>query len=370
MTPTERAIPIVIGRLYDDLEPVVARLGDTEDHFFVSEVPAYEFSGVGEHLFVHIEKRGLATPEALRLIEEMAAIPNGQIGYAGLKDKHAVTRQWLSMMATAVPAVETWQLPDSLRVLETARHGNKLRVGHLKGNCFRLGLVDVEAGANADGVAATFLEHLVTHGFANIFDAQRFGHDGRNLDIALDWIGRGASRRRVRDRRRRAFLASVVQSELFNRYFARRWQLGFDKLIEGEWVRLDGAGSGFVVEDLEKEQLRLESGDLHLTGPLPGPKMRAADGEAQALEAEVCKELGLDDQAMLTLGTLAPGTRRDLLVRPTDAQWSREGDHEATLSFQLPAGTYATRLLFEMTAQSAHLQRASRGPSSSDRSDD
>lgn len=358
MTPDGRVYPLSVGRLFDQLEPVPVRLGADVNDFFVDEIPAYELSGEGEHLFVRIEKRGLNTADAVRVIAEAAGVVPGHIGYAGLKDRHAVTRQWLSLSALEAKPCDSWQLPPSIVVLESGIHSNKLRIGHLKGNRFRLRLVSEDSDpVREDALAAALLPRLLTHGFANVFDSQRFGHEGRNLDLALDWIRRGASKRRIRDRRKRAFLVSVVQSEIFNRYLEHRRQLGLEKLIEGEWVRLDGAGAGFAVADLAAEQERFERGDLHLTGPLPGPKMRQASGAALQLESEVCAELQLDDAALQGMGAFGAGTRRDLLARPDAAQWQRGADGRAEFSFVLPAGVYATRLLLELTGAGADIAR-------------
>ena len=118
------------------LPAVGGAIGPEPEHFRVDEIPAYAASGEGEHCYVRIEKRLLTTPEAVKLIAEVAGVDARDIGYAGLKDKHAVTTQWLSLPKKSVPA-EQWKLPDRLRVLESSFHANKLRTGHLTGNRFR-----------------------------------------------------------------------------------------------------------------------------------------------------------------------------------------------------------------------------------------
>jgi tRNA pseudouridine13 synthase len=124
--------------------------------------------------------------------------------------------------------------------------------------------------------------------------------------------------------------------------------LGLDRLVQGEVVRLEGAGASFVVESLERETPRFLAKDLCLTGPMPGPKMRAAAGDAHELEAGVLAELELTETALAELGRQAPGTRRDLLVRPEAWSVTEEADR-LRLAFELPSGSYATVLVRELT---------------------
>jgi tRNA pseudouridine13 synthase len=142
---------------------------------------------------------------------------------------------------------------------------------------------------------------------------------------------------------------SVIQSEIFNRYATKRIALGQDQLIAGEIVRLEGTGSMFCVEDREKELPRLTAGDLHLTGPIVGPRARQAAGEALALEAAVQADLGLTQGDLAALGHAAPGSRRDLLIRIPDLDVARGEQGSLLLTFTLPAGSYATQLIREFT---------------------
>jgi len=185
-------------------------------------------------------------------------------------------------------------------------------------------------------------------GHVNYFGSQRFGRDGRNLGEAVAWLSGATRLPRGRERFLSKLYASALQSEIFNRYATRRVELGIDRLLAGEVVRLAGAGASFVVEDPAKEAHRLAARDLCLTGPMPGPKMRAASAEAAGLEASVLAELGLSEGALSELGRQAPGTRRDLLVRPLDTSVEVDGDR-LRLGFELPSGSYATMLVRELT---------------------
>jgi tRNA pseudouridine13 synthase len=327
-----------------DLPAVGGAIGPLLEDFEVEEIPAYEPSGAGDHVYVRVRKRGMNTRDAALAIARAAHVSERDVGYAGMKDRHGVTTQWLSLPARSA-APETWTLPPELEVLAVSRHNNKLRTGHLHGNRFRIGLANTEP--NALSHARAIFERFAARGHANYFGPQRFGRDGRNVAEAVAWLG-GRPLPRGRERFLTKLYASALQSEIYNRYATRRIELGTERLLRGEVVRLSGAGASFVVEDVERETPRLRSGDLCLTGPMPGPKMRVASDEAAALEAEVLAELELDPRALDELGRHAPGTRRDLLIRPED--WSANEEPERLrLTFTLPSGSYATVLARELT---------------------
>lgn len=328
-----------------DLPGTGGAIGPDLADFVVEELPAYEPSGTGDHLYVLVEKRGMNTRDAALAISRATRTPERDIGYAGMKDRHGVTTQWLSVPARA-PAPETWELPPELKLVKASRHGNKLRTGHLRGNRFRIGLVGAAPGSAA--LARAIFERLGERGHANYFGPQRFGRNGRNVADAVAWLDGSAPLPRGRERFLAKLYASALQSEIFNRYTTRRLTLGRERLLLGEVVRLNNAGASFVVENLERESPRLASGDLVLTGPMPGPKMRAAQADAAKLEVDVLAELGLSEAALGELGRQAPGTRRDLLIRP--AAWSvTEEPERLRLAFELPSGSYATVLVRELT---------------------
>jgi tRNA pseudouridine13 synthase len=329
-------------------------IGERLEDFQVDEVPAYLPSGSGEHLYVRVQKRGMTTRDAALALSRAADVPERDIGYAGMKDKHGVTSQWLSLPGRARPP-EGWTLPPELTVLESSRHGNKLRTGHLRGNRFRIGLAGTAPGAVDH--ARAILAWLGERGHANYFGAQRFGREGRNLADALAWLSGELRLPRGRERFLVKLYASVLQAEVFNRYTTKRIELGVERLLAGEVVRLAGAGASFVVTDPALEQPRLDARDLCLTGPMPGPKMRAAAAAALELETAVLAELGLGETPLRELARHAPGTRRDLLVPLEEARVSEEGDR-LVLEFGLPAGSYATGVVRELTraAEGAHAE--------------
>jgi tRNA pseudouridine13 synthase len=341
-----------------ELPPAGGELGPEPEDFVVDEEPAYPPSGRGEHLWLRIEKTRLTTADAIKHVARAAGVRERDVGSAGMKDKHAVTRQWLSITSEADPA--SFSLPPGVAVLEHSRHENKLRTGQQRGNQFRIRLVNVPDGGFER--ASAIADELRAHGLRNYFGGQRFGHGGENLPRALGWLEMGAPMRGKRARFYAKLYASVIQSEVFNRYLTARAELGLDRLIEGDVVRLDGSASVFAVEDPEREQPRLAARDIHLTGPLPGPKTRAAHGRALELENRILGELGLDEQRLSSLARHAPGARRDLVVVPEGlALGPLEGDR-LEVEFFLPSGSYATELLRRLTGGPLIAPRLARKP--------
>lgn len=342
------------------LPPCGGHIGSLPKHFIVEEIPAYPLSGAGEHLFLWVEKVGKNTNDVVKAIARAAGVKERDIGFAGMKDKNAITRQWFSLCRKESDG-ESWDLGPGITLLRQERHGNKLRTGHLIGNRFTITLVGAleDAFPRAQAIAAFLKEN----GLPNYFGAQRFGHRGKNLSQALTWLGGSGAekapeqgrdrrdrrgRRPQKDRFENKLLPSVIQSEIFNRYTFER--LGRpEELLLGEVVRLDGTGKSFVVEDLEAELPRFRAKDLHRTGPMIGPKGLKAEHAARELEASVCAALALDEAALERLGQHAPGTRRDLMLLPEGLDLSQSEDGELVLSFTLPAGAYATGVLREFT---------------------
>jgi tRNA pseudouridine13 synthase len=327
------------------LPSVGGSLGPEPEDFAVDEIPAYLPSGQGEHVYVRVKKRRMTTRDAALALARATGVSERDIGYAGMKDKHGVTTQWFSLPRTARD-VESQALPPELEVVEVSKHGNKLRTGHLRGNRFVVGIVGAPPGGAER--AGALLSRLADHGLLNAFGAQRFGRDGENITTALAWLRGERALPRSRERFLSKLYSSAIQAEAFNRYAIARAALGLERLVPGEVVRLAGSGSLFMVEHPEREAHRLLAGDIVLTGALPGPKLRpTATAEAEKLERDVQGELGLGEKELRSLADHAPGTRRDLVVRPAQGEVRVEGDR-IVVCFELPSGSYATEVLREM----------------------
>lgn len=315
-----------------------ANMRCTPEDFFVEELPAFTASGNGEHLLLTVDKRGMNTAYAASLIARWAGVTERDVSYAGLKDRHALTRQRFSvhLPGREAPDIATLET-DDLRVLDATRHARKLQRGALAGNRFALRLREVVGDREA-------IEHrLVTireRGFPNAFGEQRFGHGGGNLDAA-----RALFAGRKMRREQRSILLSAARSELFNRVLAARiadgsWESG----LAGEVWMLDGSHSVFGPEP-ESDALaaRARRHDIHPTGPLWGRGALRTDAACRALE-----EAALADAADLRDGLERAGLaqeRRALRVPVAGLSWVWLTDATLELRFDLPPGSYATALL-------------------------
>ena len=320
-----------------------ARIRVAPEDFFVEELPAFEPSGAGEHLLLTIEKRGMTTAFAARQVAAWAGVPESSIGHAGLKDRHALTRQRISVWLPkkVAPGFDTLESGD-LRVLAHAWHARKLPRGALAGNRFVLLLRDV--AGDRDAIEAR-LRMIASRGVPNHFGEQRFGRGGGNVQQAIAMF---AGRRVAREQR--SLLLSAARSELFNRVLDARVQAGsWDRGLEGEVWMLDGSRSVFGPEALSPElEARREAFDIHPTGPLWGEGEPRTSGAARAIELDALQG---DSAARLRLGLERAGLkqeRRALRLRPQELAWDWHGPGTLALRFALPPGAYATTVLHEL----------------------
>jgi len=330
-----------------DLPGLPGRLRTIDDDFLVDELPAYELSGVGEHLYLRFEKRGLTTHEAVRrLCRALDVDPRGA-GTAGLKDRHAVTRQWMSVPCRDdARAQAIGETVEGVRVLTITRHGNKLRTGHLRGNRFVLRLRDVPEGREAE--AGTLLARLAHEGVPNYYGEQRFGRDAQNAADARRFIVDGE--RPPRDPFRRKLLVSALQSELFNEVLAARVADGLlARAVDGDLLRKEDSGGLFTTDDQADAEARVAAFEVSATGPMFGARMRWPEREARAREERVLHEAGLTEAHLERFARDGEGTRRPLRIRPTDVEAEVAAPGEVVLRFTLPKGAYATVLVREIT---------------------
>jgi tRNA pseudouridine13 synthase len=327
-----------------DIPPVQGELKQTADDFVVEEIPAYPPSGAGEHLYLWVEKRDLNTHDAVTRLSRLLGARSESAGYAGLKDKRAVTRQWLSFHHTATPAASDLE-SEGLRVLEVSRHVNKLRTGHLRGNRFTLRLAGVPEGHEAQASAA--LEHIARDGLPNYYGAQRFGHGGRNIGSAWAWIVEGG-RAPQKPFLRKLFVSSL-QSALFNAWLGQRLDGGnFLSVLAGDVLRKEESGGLFTCEDPAVDRERLRNWEISATGPMFGARMRAAEANAREAEEAILATYGVQAEHFERVQRSGEGTRRAARVRVDDVGVRRDGG-DLELRFTLPRGSYATVLLAELT---------------------
>lgn len=337
------------------------RIKTVAEDFVVEEIPAYEPSGEGTHLFLKFEKRGLTTDAAVRAITKALGIEMRDVGIAGMKDKVALTTQWVSVPAPPKsPDLEERAKAltlDNIRVLDAKRHVNKLKTGHLRGNRFDIVVRDVPKDAVAGVIEA--MERFGKAGVPNAFGTQRFGREGDNAERARAWLT--GKERAPNDPRLRRFHFSALQSAVFNAVLDARVADGtWNQPLLGDLLKKEDTGGMFVCADVQADRERADRGELCPTGPIVGARMRAAEGAVKELEERIAGPFleGVDLERARALGE---GTRRALRLRVTacsvaevmnskavpgdDENDNREQASALRVGFVLPKGAYATTVL-------------------------
>jgi tRNA pseudouridine13 synthase len=321
------------------------RLRDVAEDFQVWELPLIEPQGSGTHLWLEVRKRDANTQWVAGQLAKSAGVPPRDVGFAGMKDRHAVTTQWFSigMQEATDSEWSDWAIPG-VTILQARRHVRKLQRGALRGNRFRL----VVRGLQGDPSGLPDrLGALARMGIPNYFGPQRFGRGGANVERAVHWL---ESDGRIK-RNERSIYLSAVRSFLFNRVLDERLRRGnWNRLVEGDRAMLDGSRSTFACEVPDAELMRrCQELDIHPTGPLPGrdPKRRGSGvtGEAASIE-----RAALEPHAYLVRALERKGVdhdRRSLRVVPAGLAWRLDGA-ALEVEFTLPPGAYATSVLREL----------------------
>ncbi len=359
--------------LTKDLAGIGGRIKARPEDFEVEEIGAYEPGGEGTHLYLWVEKRDAAGDWMAGELARRFEVPRGDVGIAGVKDRYAVTRQWVSVsMETAKALDETHvvgPINEQITVLRAVRHNNKLKTGHLAGNRFRVVIRDFEGAAEESlaRVKAVVEQFAAPGGMPNYYGSQRFGRNGSTLELGYGLLkGDGRAKKRVgRDAFLRRMAISALQSELFNRVLTARMEAGlWQQVLEGDILQKVDSGGLFVVgpDEVAVSQERFLAGEVVLTGPMFGSKMKAPAGAAAEFEAAVLADAGIELGEFGRLGKLGLGTRRALQVGLGEVEVARvpgvlgeEGSVEdglgegILLGFTLPSGSYATVLLDEVT---------------------
>lgn len=318
-----------------------ARLRATPEDFVVDEVLGFEADGSGEHVLLKVRKRGANTDWVARELARFADVPPVAVGYAGLKDRDAVTTQTFSLQLPADREPDWRTFPhDDVSVLEARRHRRKLKRGALSANAFRIVLREVEGDRQQ---AQACLERIATRGVPNYFGEQRFGRGGRNVERAEAMF----AGRRV-DRPTRSLLLSAARSQVFNELLAARVEADcWDRPLDGEIWCLAGSRAWFGPEPWNDPLAeRLASGDIHPSGPLWGRGALPGDAAAAELERRVAQA-----HPALCQGLEAAGLeqdRRPLRLIPQALRWQWLDPQSLELAFSLPPGCYATTLIREL----------------------
>lgn len=329
------------------------------EDFIVDEIPAYEPSGSGDHVFIRFTKRDLPTDVAVRLIATALGADPRAAGVAGMKDKRAVTTQTISLapprgvgaedLATRARSLAL----EGIEVRDVARHPHKLKTGHLRGNRFSIRVRHIPAPSLSDFLARA--ETIAKTGVPNAFGEQRFGKEGNNADRARA-IASGKEKP-PRDGRLLRLLYSALQSEVFNAALAERVRRGtWSTALRGDVLKKTDTGGLFVCTDEQEDQARAARQEVSATGPIVGPKMMRADGEPGEIETAACRAVLGDAEAAAWDGVLGEGTRRPLRLfvsemRVTEpicnsvADATKDEEMSRVVEFVLPKGAFATTVL-------------------------
>ena len=311
--------------------------------FKVDEKFAFDFTGEGEHALIHIEKTDTNTDWLARQIAEVSELKKGDVSYAGLKDRKAVTTQWFSVWLPGKPDPD-WSLLNSenVKVLDSCRHNRKLRRGSLLGNQFTLIVRDVKGDASDLEQRMNIIKQ---DGVPNYFGEQRFGIDGQNIKKAEIMFGG----KREKDRFKRSIYLSAARSAMFNEVLSQR--VGMNKWadgISGDVMLLDNSHSYFLAEKIDKKIIqRLKEHDIHPSGPLWGRGELLSKFEVSELEEKLPDKFKVFDIGLKN--ARLDQDRRSLRLSVNDLQWNYDTNEKLLfLSFFLPAGGYATSVLREI----------------------
>ena len=319
----------------------VGKIRTVPEDFIVYENLGFEPSGDGEHVYLQIQKTGENTDYVARQLARFANVRQRDIGYAGLKDRHAVTTQWFSVWLPGLSEPDWLAFTtENIHVLHTVRHARKLRRGVLSGNSFNITVRDWQ-GDQLKTVEQ--LSSIKENGIANYYGEQRFGNQGQNVNKALAmFMGMKVGREQ------RSLYLSAARSFLFNQILGERVTTGnWNQALAGDTYMFDGSHSSFKSQMPDTEILRrLETKSIHPTGVLWGKGEIGVSADALAIEQKV-----IETNCELAQGLVACGvekSRRTLRVNVDNLEWEFSNQTTLQLKFTLPAGSYATSLLREI----------------------
>lgn len=351
-----------MNRFYSlDHASIDFRFKQTPRDFVVEEIPLYEFSGEGEHLVMFVRKKNISTMEMVGIFARFLGIKNRDIGYAGLKDKHAMTKQYISIHKQHEEALASFE-HEGIKVLSSVYHNNKIKIGHLKGNRFYIKLKKVNPTSAIKLDEA--LKKISSSGMPNYFGYQRFGNDGDN-HIDGEKIAKGE--KKERNPKIRKLLINSYQSHLFNMWLSRRLEINTllasfkpneleallnmpqetikklqeqkhsFKVLEGDIMEHYPYGRLFDFDGNDEDLQRFNDRSISVTGMLCGEKVKMSSSIAGEIEKDFDDTINAD------------GARRYAWIYPTDVE-GRFNQIEAQyeLNFTLPKGSYATVLIEEL----------------------
>ncbi len=313
----------------------------TPDDFIVNEIQSFELSGVGEHAFILIEKCSENTDYVARLLARFAGVRQRDVSYAGLKDRHARTRQWFSVWLPGKPDPD-WEGLDSatIKVIQATRHSRKLKRGSLAGNQF---IIRVRDWVGDKAVLEQQLQTIKVQGVPNYFGTQRFGREGANIDKAIALFSGEKVSRNLR-----SIYLSAARSYLFNHILSKRvTDRSWNQVLTGDVLMFDNSHSFFKADIVDESILkRVAQLDAHPTAVLWGKGESQTGAEVAILEQQIIDQFHDIAQGLCAFGV--DQDRRALRSHIQNLHWQFINDSSLELSFTLNPGCYATALLREI----------------------
>tara|TARA_R110002073_G_scaffold176633_3_gene334338 strand:- start:7005 stop:8039 length:1035 start_codon:yes stop_codon:yes gene_type:complete len=313
------------------------------EDFQVEELLGFQPSGDGEHCLVWVEKSERNTNDVATLFAKKLGIRKRLVSHCGMKDNHAITRQWFSIHLPGQPSPSADDLADDgIRILSVTRNLRKLHRGSHDGNRFIIRLRECEF---SESEANERWQQISDRGVPNYFGPQRFGRDGGNVDQARRFMSGELD---VRDRPLRGILISAARSFIFNACVAQRVELGnWDTPLDGEVFGFANNRSLVLPGNYRGDEAeRVQQKQLELTSPLWGQGDLLSEKQVKGLEQSVVERHPeiIDGLASFNLQQ----ERRVMRLRPLASRLDWEDDRTLVLRFDLPKGTYATTVLREL----------------------
>lgn len=327
----------------------------TAEDFQVTELsPEMTFSGAGEHLWLWVRKTDTNTDWAAKCLAHACGVSRKQVGCAGLKDRHAITWQWFSVQLPVEHDIERIQaaLPDEIQIEQAHWHQKKLKTGFLEGNHFQIKVRGIK-GDRTD--IENHLAEIVEHGVPNYFGPQRFGNDSANIQKAKDLF---QGRLKTRNKNLKGMLLSTARSHIFNNII--KWRLEnqcWHQVIRGDLIIMDGARTWFPAHDETHDQLnkRLAEADVHISAAMWGEDPVQSSLDCASIEQSIADALPEYHTGFSQFRAKQDRRSIRLMVKNLTWQWPDSADDsDLVLSFDLPAGSYATAVLREVLQAKDH----------------
>ncbi|MFP4621751.1 MAG: tRNA pseudouridine(13) synthase TruD [Bacteroidales bacterium] len=345
MNPNDFSLPYIT----EEIKGIGGNIKETPEDFVVEEIPVYQPIGEGEHLFIHLTKKGITSRDVQKALAGIYQVSSKDVNFAGIKDKQAVASQYFSVWLKDKENKDlAYKLEDELplKINDLTWHQKKIKQGHLLANAFSIKITNLKYKAEkALEQIQPIIDIIHSKGLPNYYGPQRFGIEGDNAQKGYEIV---TGKRNEKNKWFKRFLLSAYQSHLFNHYMVYRLFEGlYDKMLEGDVAKKHDTGGIFMVEDAAAEQKRLENKEICYTGPIFGKKMKSPKGHSAQLEEKVISNEHITWKNLFE--ARLSGTRRQGIIIPV-IQAEKE-EHGLRLRFTLPKGAYATVVLREFMKQ-------------------